>query len=197
MRRILAAALAGATVAAADVAAIPAAAQPARHQPACRSTYTRSMLIRAVRATYAGTRTPHHGAYGRLWRYARCGRNGPHGYRLRWARAVWGIGLSRWEARRAALAARQAEQNITTRFDGWAIPSRIVYCESGYANLAPNSAGASGYYQMLPGTWQEWGGGRYSSEAYQASRGEQGVVAAYGYDHNGTSPWSASQGCWG
>ena len=32
----------------------------------------------------------------------------------------------------------------------WAIPWPIVQCESGGQNLPPNSAGASGYYQMLP-----------------------------------------------
>lgn len=189
-KRVLVVALVTVGTAMSATSAARTNAVPRRH---CTRTYTRPMFIRAVQATYAGTRTPRRGAYGRLWRYARCGRTGRHGYRLGWARAVWGIGLSQWERRLAV----QAAQNVTTRFDGWAIPSRIVYCESGYANLAPNSAGASGYYQMLPGTWQEWGGGRYSSEAYQASRDEQGVVAAYGYDHDGTGPWSASQGCWG
>ncbi len=33
---------------------------------------------------------------------------------------------------------------------GWAIPYSIVLCESGGQNLTPNSAGASGYYQILP-----------------------------------------------
>ncbi|MEA2145214.1 MAG: hypothetical protein QOG59_801, partial [Solirubrobacteraceae bacterium] len=36
---------------------------------------------------------------------------------------------------------------------GWAIPYAIVLCESGGQDLPPNSAGASGYYQIMPATW--------------------------------------------
>ena len=40
----------------------------------------------------------------------------------------------------------------------WSIPWPIVQCESGGQNLPPNSAGASGYYQILPSTWRGLGG---------------------------------------
>lgn len=59
---------------------------------------------------------------------------------------------------------------------GWVIPSSIVNCESGGQDLPPNSAGASGYYQIMPGTWKMYGGS--GSSAYGASRSEQNQVAS-------------------
>jgi septal ring factor EnvC (AmiA/AmiB activator) len=59
---------------------------------------------------------------------------------------------------------------------GWVIPSSIVQCESGGQNLPPNGAGASGYYQIVPGTWRQYGG--TGSSAYGASRAEQNSVAS-------------------
>ena len=59
---------------------------------------------------------------------------------------------------------------------GWAIPYAIVLCESGGQNLTPNSAGASGYYQIIPSTWQLFGG--TGPAAYLASKAEQDAVAA-------------------
>jgi septal ring factor EnvC (AmiA/AmiB activator) len=59
---------------------------------------------------------------------------------------------------------------------GWVIPSSIVQCESGGQNLPPNSAGASGYYQIIPSTWRQFGGS--GSSAVGASRAEQNQVAS-------------------
>ena len=59
---------------------------------------------------------------------------------------------------------------------GWAIPWPIVQCESGGQNLTPNSAGASGYYQILDTTWAGLGGS--TPHAYQASKAEQDRLAA-------------------
>jgi septal ring factor EnvC (AmiA/AmiB activator) len=59
---------------------------------------------------------------------------------------------------------------------GWAIPYPIVLCESGGQNLPPNSAGASGYYQMMPATWRLFGGS--GPAAYLAGKGEQDAVAS-------------------
>jgi peptidoglycan hydrolase CwlO-like protein len=53
---------------------------------------------------------------------------------------------------------------------GWTIPAQVVQCESGGQNLTPNSAGASGYYQFMPGTWNGYGG---YSQAYQAPKSLQ------------------------
>jgi peptidoglycan hydrolase CwlO-like protein len=59
---------------------------------------------------------------------------------------------------------------------GWAIPEPIVMCESGGQNLPPNSAGASGYYQIIPGTWRLFGGS--GPAAWLAPLAEQSAVAA-------------------
>jgi septal ring factor EnvC (AmiA/AmiB activator) len=67
---------------------------------------------------------------------------------------------------------------------GFVIPSSIVQCESGGQNLPPNSAGASGYYQILPSTWKQYGG--TGSSAYGASRAQQNQVA--------TRIWSGGSG---
>lgn len=61
-------------------------------------------------------------------------------------------------------------------FGEWAIPASIVMCESGGQNLPPNSAGASGYYQIIPSTWTGFGG--TGPAAYLASKQEQDAVAA-------------------
>jgi septal ring factor EnvC (AmiA/AmiB activator) len=58
----------------------------------------------------------------------------------------------------------------------WAIPASIVMCESGGQNLPPNSAGASGYYQIIPSTWTGFGG--TGPAAYLASKAQQDAVAA-------------------
>jgi peptidoglycan hydrolase CwlO-like protein len=58
---------------------------------------------------------------------------------------------------------------------GWAIPYAIVLCESGGQNLTPNSAGASGYYQIMPATWKLFDG--TGPAAYLASKAEQDAVA--------------------
>jgi septal ring factor EnvC (AmiA/AmiB activator) len=59
---------------------------------------------------------------------------------------------------------------------GWAIPYAIVLCESGGQDLTPNSAGASGYYQIKPATWKLFGGS--GPAAYLASKAEQDAVAS-------------------
>jgi peptidoglycan hydrolase CwlO-like protein len=78
------------------------------------------------------------------------------------------------EARLAAEAARAA--SVSAPGGPWAIPSAIVMCESGGQNLPPNSAGASGYYQILPSTWK--GSGGSGPAAWKASKAEQDRVAA-------------------
>jgi septal ring factor EnvC (AmiA/AmiB activator) len=59
---------------------------------------------------------------------------------------------------------------------GWAIPYPIVLCESGGQNLPPNSAGASGYYQIIPSTWA--GAGGSGPAAYLAPKSEQDAIAS-------------------
>jgi septal ring factor EnvC (AmiA/AmiB activator) len=74
------------------------------------------------------------------------------------------------------IAEREAAANAPAPGGPWAIPWPIVQCESGGQNLPPNSAGASGYYQMLPSTWRGLGGS--TPHAYQASKAEQDRLAA-------------------
>ncbi|MEA2396218.1 MAG: hypothetical protein QOJ82_4109 [Solirubrobacteraceae bacterium] len=78
--------------------------------------------------------------------------------------------LSRLLAQRAAANAQPGPGGP------WAIPWPIVQCESGGQNLPPNSATASGYYQMLDSTWHGLGGS--TPHAYQASKAEQDRLAA-------------------
>ena len=73
-------------------------------------------------------------------------------------------------ARSAAAAAQQSSGGP------WAIPWSVVQCESGGQNLPPNGAGASGYYQMLPETWEGLGGS--TGHAYQAPKAEQDRLAS-------------------
>lgn len=74
---------------------------------------------------------------------------------------------------------------------GWVIPGAIVACESGGQNLTPNSAGASGYYQIIPSTWQEFGG--TGPAAYLASRAEQDRVAARIWAGAGWQAWDCAR----
>ncbi len=73
---------------------------------------------------------------------------------------------------------------------GWVIPYPIVLCESGGQNDPPNSAGASGYYQIIPTTWQEYGG--TGPAAYLTSKAEQDAVAARIWKGAGPGAWDCA-----
>jgi septal ring factor EnvC (AmiA/AmiB activator) len=74
---------------------------------------------------------------------------------------------------------------------GWAIPYSVVLCESGGQDLPPNGAGASGYYQIVPATWREFGGS--GAAAYQAPKAQQDAVAAKIWNNGaGASNWTCS-----
>jgi septal ring factor EnvC (AmiA/AmiB activator) len=97
------------------------------------------------------------------------------------ARRAAALRAARAAAARAAAAAQAtptapAAPGASGGDSGWAIPYAIVLCESGGQNLPPNSAGASGYYQIIPSTWRRFGG--TGPAAYLASEAEQSAVAA-------------------
>jgi peptidoglycan hydrolase-like protein with peptidoglycan-binding domain len=71
---------------------------------------------------------------------------------------------------------------------GYSIPSQIVQCESGGDYSAVNSSsGAGGAYQILPSTWQAYGGQGLPQDASPA---EQSQIAAKIYASQGPSAWS-------
>jgi len=72
-------------------------------------------------------------------------------------------------------------------FGAWAIPEAIVMCESGGNFSALNSSsGAGGAYQILPSTWDLYGGKGLPNEA---SPDEQHRIAAMIWADSGPSPW--------
>jgi len=63
-----------------------------------------------------------------------------------------------------------------------------VLCESGGQNLPPNSAGASGYYQIIPSTWTA--SAAPVRAAYLTSKAEQDAVASRIWNGGaGASDW--------
>jgi peptidoglycan hydrolase CwlO-like protein len=108
--------------------------------------------------------------------------------------------IARLQAQQAAAQRAAASANFTAATassgapaalgasGGFVIPYAIVLCESGGQNLPPNSAGASGYYQIIPSTWRLFGG--TGPAAYLASKGEQDAVAARIWNGgSGASNW--------
>jgi peptidoglycan hydrolase CwlO-like protein len=87
--------------------------------------------------------------------------------------------VARAAARAAAASTQAAGPGAPQPVDvkgGWAIPWEVVQCESGGQNLPPNSAGASGYYQIMPATWKGLGG--RGPHAYLRPKAEQDAAAA-------------------
>jgi len=90
----------------------------------------------------------------------------------------------------AAEAASRAEAEGTVeRWLGgpYSIPTYIVMCESGgnYGAVNPSS-GAGGAYQILPSTWELYGG---QGEPQNASKSEQDRIAAEIWADSGSSAW--------
>lgn len=76
----------------------------------------------------------------------------------------------------------------------------IAQCESGGRNV-PNSSGAStasGYFQIINGTWIANGGRQFAPTAMQATYAEQRIVAERIAAARGSyADWNASRSCWG
>jgi peptidoglycan DL-endopeptidase CwlO len=90
------------------------------------------------------------------------------------------------EAREASEA--EAEEEVGRWLGGpYAIPTYIVMCESGgnYSALNPSS-GAGGAYQILPSTWELYGG---KGEPQNAPKAEQDRIAGEIWADSGPSAW--------
>jgi septal ring factor EnvC (AmiA/AmiB activator) len=96
------------------------------------------------------------------------------------------------QAARAAQAERVSAAEAEGEVERWlggpyAIPAYIVMCESGgnYGALNPSS-GAGGAYQILPSTWQLYGG---QGEPQNAPKAEQDRIAGEIWADSGPSAW--------
>ncbi len=96
------------------------------------------------------------------------------------------------EAAKAAAAERISAAEAETTVERWlggpySIPSYIVMCESGgnYSAVNPSS-GAGGAYQVLPSTWQLYGG---EGAPEDAPKPEQDRIAAEIWADSGSSAW--------
>jgi muramidase (phage lysozyme) len=87
------------------------------------------------------------------------------------------------KAARTGSAARSSGSST-----GYTIPAAIVQCESGgnYSAVNPQS-GAGGAYQIIPSTWQAYGGQGLPQNAPKA---EQDRIAAQIYARQGPAAWS-------
>jgi septal ring factor EnvC (AmiA/AmiB activator) len=99
------------------------------------------------------------------------------------------------EAAKAAEAERISSEEAETEVERWlggpySIPAYIVMCESGgnYSALNPSS-GAGGAYQILPSTWELYGG---NGEPQNAPKAEQDRIAAEIWADSGSSAWVCS-----
>jgi septal ring factor EnvC (AmiA/AmiB activator) len=91
----------------------------------------------------------------------------------------------------AAEAAATPQETVASWVGDWAIPEAIVMCESGGNFNAVNpSSGAGGAYQILPSTWELYGG---SGAPQDASPGEQSDIASQIWADSGSSAWVCAQ----
>jgi resuscitation-promoting factor RpfA len=76
----------------------------------------------------------------------------------------------------------------------------IAECESSNS-IIPESTGtttASGYWQIVNGTWRAYGGEEFAPRAIGASRDEQLTIAQRIVAQRGSyADWDASKACWG
>jgi septal ring factor EnvC (AmiA/AmiB activator) len=82
----------------------------------------------------------------------------------------------------------EAEEEVGRWLGGpYSIPTYVVMCESGgnYSALNPSS-GAGGAYQILPSTWELYGG---QGEPQNAPKAEQDRIAAEIWADSGGSAW--------
>ncbi|MDQ2631317.1 MAG: transglycosylase family protein, partial [Actinomycetota bacterium] len=89
---------------------------------------------------------------------------------------------------RLAESEAEAEEEVGRWLGGpYSIPTYIVMCESGgnYSALNPSS-GAGGAYQIIPSTWEAYGG---KGAPHEAPKAEQDRIAAEIWADSGPSAW--------
>lgn len=93
-------------------------------------------------------------------------------------------------ARLERISQREARDEVNQWFGDWAIPESIVMCESGGDWNAVNpSSGAGGAYQILPSTWELYGG---EGKPQDASPQEQSEIAAQIWADSGAAAWECA-----
>jgi septal ring factor EnvC (AmiA/AmiB activator) len=103
-------------------------------------------------------------------------------------KAKIGTWLTEIQEARLAESEAEAEAEVGRWLGGpYAIPTYIVMCESGgdYSALNPSS-GAGGAYQIIPSTWELYGG---QGEPQNASKEEQDRIAGEIWADSGPSAW--------
>ena len=89
------------------------------------------------------------------------------------------------------ISSQQAQTEVSDWFGDWAIPASIVQCESGGNFSAVNpSSGAGGAYQILPSTWDLYGG---QGAPQDASPQAQSQVASQIWADSGAAAWECAQ----
>jgi septal ring factor EnvC (AmiA/AmiB activator) len=90
-------------------------------------------------------------------------------------------------ARLERISDEQASDQVSEWMGDWAIPESIVMCESGGNWEAVNpTSGAGGAYQILPSTWELYGG---EGNPEDASPAEQSEIAAQIWADSGAAAW--------
>ena len=93
----------------------------------------------------------------------------------------------------AGLTATATDAHAASAWDA------IIDCESGNRNVENTSgSSASGFLQIIDGTWRANGGLEFASRAIHATKAEQLVVAQrIAVNRGSLADWNASKGCWG
>jgi len=103
---------------------------------------------------------------------------------------TWGALFGRGEVSTTAPGSSVSEITVSSSSGGYTIPASIVQCESGGSYSAVNpTSGAGGAYQILPSTWQAYGGQGLPEDASPA---EQDAIAAKIWAAQGPSAWTCS-----
>jgi septal ring factor EnvC (AmiA/AmiB activator) len=139
--------------------------------------------LEAARAEIASVREAAEAAAARL-QSLRASREASLG-KLKGDIATW---VDEVQEARLAESEAEAEEEVGRWLGGpYSIPTYIVMCESGgnYSALNPSS-GAGGAYQILPSTWELYGG---QGEPQNAPKAEQDRIAGEIWADSGPSAW--------